>query len=145
VRGAHDGSMTTERVVSQLLAQLDALEPGLPIFVIGATNRLDLIDPAVIRTGRFGRKINVPRPDAAARREIFELSLTMPGLGPNPDAGSLAQAMELAIADLFGAEIRDLCERAKLAACERVDYAQLAHLILADFEAAARMNDGDAV
>jgi len=145
VRGAHDGSMTTERVVSQLLAQLDALEPGLPILVVGATNRLDLIDPSVIRTGRFGRKIHVPMPDEAARREIFALSLAMPGLGPNPDVGSLAEAMAPAIADLSGAEIKDLCERAKLAACERVDYALLAHPTLADFEAAARMNDKDAV
>ena len=145
VRGAHDGSMTTERVVSQLLAQLDALEPGLPILVIGATNRLDLIDPSVIRTGRFGRKIHVPMPDEAGRREVFDIALTMPGLGANPDIETITQAMASVIADLSGAEIRDLCERAKLAACERVNYAQLVHPTMEDFESALRMNDKESV
>ena len=136
VRGTHEGSMTTERVVSQLLAQLDALEPSMQILVVGATNRLDLIDPTVIRTGRFGRKIHVPLPDEADRRMIFELTMAMLALGPNPHIDEIAERVAPRLVGLSGADIHDLCERAKLVACERVEYSQLVHPTLVDFEAA---------
>lgn len=136
IRGAHEGSMTTERVVSQLLAQLDALEPGAQILVIGATNRMELIDPSVIRTGRFGQKIYVPMPDAKARREIMAACLRLPGLGANPQAEAIYAAFADAMSAFSGAEVRDLCDRAKLAACERNGYAKLAHATIEDFHAA---------
>ncbi len=68
-RGEHSGSMTTDRVVSQLLAEMDGMEQLSGIVVLGATNRIDLIDPSVLRPGRFGMHIHVPMPDEAARRE----------------------------------------------------------------------------
>ena len=138
MRGAHEGSMTTERVVSQLLAQLDSLEPGAQILVVGATNRLELIDPSVIRTGRFGQKIYVPMPDAASRREIVAASLDAPGLGHNPELDAIQDTIASTIKTFSGAEIRDLCDRAKLAACERVGFSEVTHATAADFRTAVQ-------
>ncbi|MDP2358147.1 MAG: AAA family ATPase [Beijerinckiaceae bacterium] len=135
VRGSHEGSMTTERVVSQLLAQLDALESGSQILIVGATNRVELIDPSVVRTGRFGQKVFVPMPDEAARREILAVSLHLPGLGPHPDVDSIFSDLAEFIRNFSGAEIRDLCDRAKLVACERRGFAELAHPDVSDFRA----------
>ena len=59
VRGQHAGSMTTDRVVSQLLAELDGVEQLSRVIVLGATNRIDLIDPSILRPGRFGVHIAV--------------------------------------------------------------------------------------
>ncbi len=136
VRGAHEGSMTTERVVSQLLAQLDSLEPGAQILVVGASNRIELIDPSVIRTGRFGQKIYVPMPEEGARRAILGACLHLPGLGANPQIDKIYAAIADDMRAFSGAEIRDLCDRAKLVACERSGFTQLAHATVEDFKAA---------
>ena len=56
--------MTTDRVVSQLLAELDGVEQLSRVIVLGATNRIDLIDPSILRPGRFGVHIPVGLPDA---------------------------------------------------------------------------------
>ena len=71
IRGAHAGSMTTDRVVSQLLAELDGVEQLSRVIVLGATNRIDLIDPSILRPGRFGVHIPVGLPDAAERKQIL--------------------------------------------------------------------------
>lgn len=143
VRGVHEGSMTTERVVSQLLAQLDDLDPGVQILVIGATNRPDLVDPSVMSTGRFGQKIFVPLPDEAARKEILAACLTLPGLGANPESDKIYALCEDQIATFSGASIKDLCDRAKLAACERKNYSELVHATMNDFETAfAQLREG---
>ena len=136
VRGTHEGSMTTERVVSQLLAQLDGLEAGAQILVVGATNRVELIDPSIVRTGRFGQKIFVPMPDASARRDILAVSISLPGIGPHPDIELIHDELADSIRNFSGAEIRDLCDRAKLNACERLDFAQLVHPGIGDFRTA---------
>jgi transitional endoplasmic reticulum ATPase len=75
VRGQHAGSMTTDRVVSQLLAELDGVEQLSRVIVLGATNRIDLIDPSILRPGRFGVHIAVGMPDAQARRQILAIAL----------------------------------------------------------------------
>ena len=75
VRGEHSGSMTTERVVNQLLAELDGIEPLAGIVVLGATNRIDLVDPAILRPGRLGTHVHVPLPDeAGAPRDLAVVS-----------------------------------------------------------------------
>ncbi len=76
IRGQHSGSMTTDRVVNQLLSELDGVEQLAGVIVIGATNRIDLIDPSMLRPGRFGMRIPVPLPDANARREILKINLS---------------------------------------------------------------------
>src|SRR5262249_60891428 len=76
VRGQHAGSMTTDRVVSQLLAELDGVEQLSRVIVLGATNRIDLIDPSILRPGRFGVHIPVGLPDAQERKDILRICLT---------------------------------------------------------------------
>src|SRR4029077_16762361 len=75
VRGAHQGSMTTDRVVSQLLAELDGVEQLSRVIVLGATNRIDLIDPSILRPGRFGVHIPVGLPDIQERKDILRIGL----------------------------------------------------------------------
>ena len=66
-------SMVTERVVSQLLTEIDGLEKLEGVVVIGATNRPDILDPALLRPGRFDRIVYVPPPDKKARYEILKI------------------------------------------------------------------------
>jgi transitional endoplasmic reticulum ATPase len=69
------GSQVTERVISQILTELDGLEELKDVVVIGATNRLDIVDPALLRPGRFDRLLNVPVPDLEARKDILKINL----------------------------------------------------------------------
>ena len=74
VRGADFGdSHVTERVISQLLTELDGLEILTNVLVIGATNRPDIIDAALLRPGRFDRLLYVPPPDYDSRIKIIEI------------------------------------------------------------------------
>ncbi len=74
-RGMGADSHVTERVVSQLLTELDGIEELKDVFVIAATNRPDMIDPALLRPGRIERHIYIPPPDKNSRREIFKIHL----------------------------------------------------------------------
>lgn len=76
VRGSGISSDMEATIVPQFLAELDGLEALQNVVVIGATNREDLIDPAILRPGRLDRKIRIPRPDKDAAKEIFSKYLT---------------------------------------------------------------------
>jgi transitional endoplasmic reticulum ATPase len=114
-RGTYMGSShVTESVVSQILTELDGLEELKNVTVIGATNRPDMLDPALMRPGRMERHIYVPPPDAESRKKIFEVYLK--------DAGALLTE-DVRIDDLIaetehyvGADIEALVREAKLAA-----------------------------
>jgi proteasome-associated ATPase len=97
VRGSGISSDMESTIVPQFLAELDGLESLENVIVIGATNREDLIDPAVLRPGRLDRKIRIPRPDKTAAKEIFSKYLT-PELPIDPaldsDFGDTGQAVE---------------------------------------------------
>ncbi len=73
IRGYASDSGVTERVVSQLLTELDGIQPLHGVVVIASTNRIDMIDPALLRAGRFDKLIYVPMPDRAARLEILKI------------------------------------------------------------------------
>jgi transitional endoplasmic reticulum ATPase len=76
VRGTGLGSsQVTERVISQILTELDGLEELKDVVVIGATNRLDIVDPALLRPGRFDKLLEVPVPDMDSRKEILQIHL----------------------------------------------------------------------
>ena len=72
-RGNDVGSNVSERVVNQLLTELDGLEDMEDVMVIGATNRPDMIDPALIRSGRFDRLVYIGEPETEGREEIFRI------------------------------------------------------------------------
>ncbi|MDD5684747.1 MAG: CDC48 family AAA ATPase [Methanoregulaceae archaeon] len=114
-RGTYMGSShVTESVVSQILTELDGLEELKDVTVIGATNRPDMLDPALMRPGRMERHIYVPPPDAEGRKKIFDVYL---------EDGETILAADVSIDDLVaetehfvGADIEALVREAKLAA-----------------------------
>ena len=71
VRGTDSGSATADRVVGQLLTELDELQLSDRVLVIGATNRIELVDPSVLRAGRLGLRIEIPLPTVAERRALL--------------------------------------------------------------------------
>jgi transitional endoplasmic reticulum ATPase len=92
VRGTGLGSsQVTERVISQILTELDGLEELKDVVVIGATNRLDIVDPALLRPGRFDRLLEVPAPDAEARKQILKIHLTKKPLAEDVKIDALAE------------------------------------------------------
>ncbi len=91
-RGGSADSHVTERVVSQLLTELDGLEELKDVVVIAATNRPDIVDPALLRPGRIERHIYIPPPDKEARKEIFKIHLRGKPLGY--DAEDVKKAIE---------------------------------------------------
>lgn len=95
VRGTGLGSsQVTERVISQILTELDGLEELKDVVVIGATNRLDIVDPALLRPGRFDKLLEVPVPDLDARKEILRIHLEKKPLAEDVKIDVLAEKTE---------------------------------------------------
>ncbi|WP_127498559.1 AAA family ATPase [Actinoplanes solisilvae] len=90
---ANDGG-TTDRVVAALLTELDGVEDLRNVVVVGATNRPDLIDPALLRPGRLERLVYVPPPDGEARTAILHASAKSVPLDPTVDLGKLGEELE---------------------------------------------------
>jgi len=84
----------TERVISQLLTEIDGLEELRGVVVIAATNRPDIIDPALLRPGRFDKLLYVPPPDVNARKEILKIHLKKKPLAEDVDIEELAKRTE---------------------------------------------------
>ncbi len=94
IRSGNGDSHVTERVISQLLTELDGLESLHNVVVIAATNRPDIIDPALLRPGRFDRLVQVGLPDQDARRDILKVHLKGKPLANDVDAELLAKRTE---------------------------------------------------
>jgi transitional endoplasmic reticulum ATPase len=90
-RGMGGDSMVTERVVSQLLTELDGIQALSGVVVIAATNRADIIDPALLRPGRFDKIVFVPMPDKATRLKILEIHAKKKPVGPDVDLAKVAE------------------------------------------------------
>jgi len=105
----------TERVVNTILAEMDGLEELNNVVLIGATNRPSLIDPALLRPGRFDELIYVAPPDTAGRRRILAIHTSHMPLADDVDLESLAQRTER----FTGADLEDLVRRAGLTALRR--------------------------
>jgi transitional endoplasmic reticulum ATPase len=105
----------TERVVNTILAEMDGLEELNNVVVIGATNRPSLIDPALLRPGRFDELIYVAPPDTAGRRRILAIHTSGMPLADDVDLESIAQRTE----NFTGADLEDLVRRAGLTALRR--------------------------
>ena len=108
-------SHVTENIVSQILTEIDGLEELHNVLIIGATNRLDIVDEALLRPGRFDRIIEVGNPDSKGRKHIFEIHTKKKPLEGNVDIKKLVE-----ITDGFsGAEIAAITNRAALVALKR--------------------------
>ncbi len=112
VRSERGDSGVVARVISQLLTELDGIEELRGVVVLAATNRLDMVDPALLRPGRFDALIEIPLPDEAARLEIFKVHTREKPLAEDVDLAFLAKATE----GLVGAEIEAVCRRATMLA-----------------------------
>ena len=109
--GAAD-SHVTERVIGQFLAEMDGIEELNGVLVLGATNRPDILDPALLRPGRFDVQVEIPLPDRDARAAIFAI-----GLRDRPMAeGIMIESLAERTAGFTGAEIQAVCDQAALAA-----------------------------
>jgi transitional endoplasmic reticulum ATPase len=105
-------SQVTERVVSQLLTEMDGIETLRGVVVLAATNRMDLLDAALLRPGRFDLAVELPVPDEPARAAILRIHTRKMPLGTAVDIGSLAAQTE----GLTGADLESLCQHAALLA-----------------------------
>src|SRR5574338_392618 len=114
-RGGGDSSHVAENVVSQILTEIEGLEELKDVLIIGATNRLDIVDDALIRPGRFDRVIEVPKPDAVGRKHIFEIHTKKKPLDKDVDLAKLVDATD----GYSGAEIEAVCNRAAISALRR--------------------------
>ena len=116
VRGTGGDSNVTERVVSQMLTELDGLEPMNDVVVIAATNRPDMIDPALLRPGRFDKSIYVAPPDKESRKSIFEIHTKGKPMEDDVDLDKLADQTE----GCTGADISAICNEAVMTAVRRL-------------------------
>jgi transitional endoplasmic reticulum ATPase len=94
VRGMGGDSMVTERVVSQLLTELDGIQSLQGVVVLAATNRIDMVDPALLRPGRFDKIVNVPLPDKDARKDILQIALKGKPIAKDVDVQRLIEMSE---------------------------------------------------
>jgi len=104
----HGDSHVTERVLSQLLTELDGLEALKGVIVLAATNRVDILDPALLRPGRLDRLILVPTPDEKARLDILKVRTRGMPLAPDIDLHYLATVTK----DYSGSDLEAVCREA---------------------------------
>ncbi len=102
------GEREVQRTFMQLLAELDGFKPLDNVKVIGATNRLDILDPAITRPGRLDRIIEIPLPDKEGRKNIFNIYIKKLNTSGNIDADKLASLTE----GVSGADIKSICTEA---------------------------------
>jgi len=111
-RGAGGDGHVAERVISQFLTEVDGIEALKGVVILGATNRLELMDPAVIRSGRFDLLLELPKPDVKAREAIFGIHTRQKPLAEDVDLKALAKQTE----GRTGSDIEFVCRKASLLA-----------------------------
>ena len=109
--GGHD---EREQTLNQLLVEMDGFGPNEGVIVMAATNRVDILDPAIMRPGRFDRKVVVGRPDVKGRKEILEVHAKNKPLGDNVDFEEIARIT----AGFTGADLENLINEAAIYAAE---------------------------
>jgi transitional endoplasmic reticulum ATPase len=114
-RGESTDSRVVEQIVAQLLTEMDGLEELKDVILLAATNRPDMLDPALLRSGRFGRHIEIPLPNKNSRVLIFKIHLKDKPLDENIDIEKLAEKLE----GYTGADIKAICEEATLLAIRK--------------------------
>ncbi len=114
-RGLETGTKVTERVLNQLLAEMDGIEELTNVVVIGATNRPDMLDPAILRPGRFDRVLLVPPPDKKGRLEILKIHTRNMPLAKDVNLEELAEKTE----GYVGADLEALAREAAMLALRR--------------------------
>merc|ERR1711966_289480 len=106
--GGGDGGGAGDRVINQILTEIDGVGVRKNVFVIGATNRPDILDPAIMRPGRLDQLVYIPLPDRKSRIQIFKATLRKSPLSKEIDLEVLAKATS----GFSGADITEICQRA---------------------------------
>jgi cell division protease FtsH len=109
------GNEEQEQTLNQILTEMDGFDPHEGVIVLAATNRADVLDVALLRPGRFDRRITVPFPDRRGRLEILKIHTRHIPLGADVDLGIIASLT----AGMVGADLRNLANEAALAAARR--------------------------
>ena len=112
ITGGHD---EREQTLNQILTEMDGFDPRTGVIVLGATNRPEILDPALLRPGRFDRRVAVQPPDRAGREAILRVHIRSVPLSPEVDLGSLASATP----GMVGADLANLVNEAALLAARR--------------------------
>lgn len=134
-RGGGDGGSWMDDVTSQFLREIDGIQSAAGVFVVGATNEPDALDPALLRGGRLSRQIRIPLPAEQERAQLFRVHSSRMRLEPDIDFGELARKTS----GLSGADIEEICDAAALRAMRRE-----AQLVSAeDFETARAAYSAD--
>jgi len=113
--GLGGGNDEREQTLNQLLVEMDGFEANEGIILIAATNRPDVLDPALLRPGRFDRQIIVPNPDVAGREKILKVHMRKVPLAPDIDARTIARGTP----GFSGADLANLVNEAALLAARR--------------------------
>jgi len=115
---AGDGGGASDRVINQILTEMDGMGAKKNVFIIGATNRPDIIDSAILRPGRLDQLIYIPLPDEASRMSILKANLRKTPIADQVDLGYLAKVTN----GFSGADLTEICQRAcKLAIRESIE------------------------
>ncbi|MGB8365915.1 MAG: ATP-dependent zinc metalloprotease FtsH [Rhizomicrobium sp.] len=137
--GGHDEK---EQTLNQLLAEMDGFDPGAGIIVLAATNRPEILDPALLRAGRFDRQVLVDRPDRKGRIEILRVHLKKISIAPDLDTAAIASLTP----GFTGADLANLVNEAALVATRRKadtttleDFTQAIERIVAGLEKKSRI------
>ena len=114
-RSANEGNHVSERVVSQLLTEMDGVEELTGVSVIAATNRLDIVDPALLRSGRFDLFLSIPLPDENGLVEILRIHTRNKPLASDVNIKALSREIK----GFSGADVELLCQKASLVAIRK--------------------------
>jgi len=106
--GGGGASETSDRVINQILSEIDGMGSGKTLFIIGATNRPDILDPGIMRPGRLDQLIYIPLPDRESRISIFKANLRKSPIAADISIEKLADATD----GFSGADITEICQRA---------------------------------
>ncbi|XP_040891109.1 zgc:136908 isoform X2 [Toxotes jaculatrix] len=113
-----DAGGAADRVINQILTEMDGMSDKKNVFIIGATNRPDIIDPAILRPGRLDQLIYIPLPDKPSRTAILNANLRKSPVARDVDLGYLSEITE----GFSGADLTEICQRAcKLAIREAIE------------------------
>jgi len=113
-----DAGGAADRVINQILTEMDGMSSKKNVFIIGATNRPDIIDPAILRPGRLDQLIYIPLPDEKSREAILKANLRKSPLAKDVDLGYIAKESH----GFSGADLTEICQRAcKLAIRESIE------------------------
>jgi len=109
------GNDEQEQTLNQILTEMDGFEPGKGVIVLAATNRADVLDQALLRPGRFDRRVTLQPPDRRGRAAILKIHTAKVPLGPDVDLDAIAAATP----GLVGADLKNLANEAALSAARK--------------------------